>query len=139
MNPAIQHCSRNERRLLLAAEARNRKTGQWGPWEKIEFPRGTVGSGWSARFTACHRNRVFAVLEGAAEGGVIHLGVSSLSNERPSWWEMQRIKDELAGEEMTAVEVYPPHTEIVDGADMFHIWVLPSALPFGLKTESVTA
>lgn len=63
---------------------------------------------------------------------MIHYGISSLSQERPTWWEAQRIKDELAGKDRTAVEVYPPRDEIVDGADMFHIWVLPEGLPFGL-------
>ena len=32
----------------------------------------------------------------------------------------------------TAVEVYPPSDQVVDGADMFHIWVLPEPLPFSL-------
>ena len=45
---------------------------------------------------------------------------------------MQRIKDEIAGQDATAVEVYPPHSEIVDQADMYHLWVLPEPLPFSL-------
>ncbi len=45
---------------------------------------------------------------------------------------MQRIKDEIAGPDATAIEVYPPHAEIVDQADMFHIWVVPGPLPFSL-------
>lgn len=61
-----------------------------------------------------------------------HLAVSSLSGIRPTWHEMQRIKDDLAGPDTTAIEVYPPQREIVDGADMFHIWVLRGKLPFGL-------
>jgi hypothetical protein len=66
------------------------------------------------------------------ENGVRHLAVSSLSGIRPTWREMQRIKDSIAGCNKTAVEVYPPATEIVDQADMFHIWVLPEPLPFSL-------
>lgn len=61
-----------------------------------------------------------------------HLAIASLSGERPTWWEMQRIKDELAGPDAMAVEVYPPAAEVVDEADMFHIWVLPQPLTFGL-------
>ncbi len=45
---------------------------------------------------------------------------------------MQRIKDEIAGYDATAIEVYPPKSEVVDEADMFHIWVLRGKLPFGL-------
>jgi hypothetical protein len=87
--------------------------------------------GWAATFTACHRNKVFAVLDRVAEAGVRHLAVSSLSGIRPTWPEMQRIKDELAGVDATAIEVYPPKAEVIDQADMFHIWVLRGRLPFG--------
>lgn len=132
-NPAIEHLPRNERRVLLAAEARARKGGDWGPWETLTFPAGHAGHGWCAEITTAHRNRVFSVLERKVEGGVIHYAVASLSEERPSWWEMQRIKDELAGPDKTAVEIYPPHSEIVDGANMFHIWVLPVNFAFGLS------
>ena len=44
----------------------------------------------------------------------------------------ERIKDEIAGPDATAVEVYPPQAEIVDDADMYHLWVLPAPLPFSL-------
>lgn len=62
-NPALETLSRNERRLLLSAEARNRKTGEWGSWETITFPQGTVGKGWTFTITTCHKNKVFSVLE----------------------------------------------------------------------------
>lgn len=125
--------SRNERRRLLAAEERARKSGVWGAWETLTFPRGsTGGSGWAAEFMTAHRNRVFSVLDRTLTDGVRHLAISSLSQIRPTWWEMQRIKNELAGENATAVEVYPPQYQVVDGADMFHLWVLVEALPFGL-------
>ena len=32
----------------------------------------------------------------------------------------------------TAIEVYPPQADVIDQADMFHIWVLRGRLPFGL-------
>jgi hypothetical protein len=134
-NSVLEQCDRNERRVLLRAEARTRETGQWGPWETIHFPHGSVGCGWAAEFTKAHKNKVFSVLDRETNGGVRHLAVASLSKIRPSWHEMQRIKDELAGRDATAVEVYPPHIEIVDGADMFHIWVLPYRLPFGLSSK----
>lgn len=133
MHDVLMTVSRNERRMLLASEARARKSGAWGEWEKLTFPRGSAGRSWAAGFTTAYRNRVFSVLVRDA-GSAVHMAVSSLSGERPSWHEMQRIKDELAGEDSTAVEVYPPKSEIVDDADMFHIWVLPERLPFGLRS-----
>lgn len=41
----MEGMSRPERKLLLRAEARARSSGDWGPWEKFEFPHGTVGAG----------------------------------------------------------------------------------------------
>jgi hypothetical protein len=127
---------RHERRAALAAEAMHRKYGQWGAWETLTFPPGSAGRSWAATFTKVHRNKVFSVLDRDDFSGARHLAVSSLSGIRPSWHEMQRIKDDLAGERATAVEVYPPRSEIIDDADMFHIWVLPGALPFSLYRAS---
>ncbi len=139
MNPALELVPRNERRVLLATEARVRRSGDWGPWEVITFPAGSIGPrGWCSEITTAHKNRVFSVLERAAGEGVTHYAVASLSGERPTWWEMQRIKDELAGEDATAVEVYPPHAEIMDEADMFHIWVMPGGLPFIIRKKDAS-
>lgn len=129
----LARCSRQERRMLLRAEERRRRSGEWGAWEVLTFPAGSAGSRWAAGFTTAHRNGVFSVLDRTLSNGVRHLAVSSLSQERPTWWEMQRIKNEIAGEDAVAVEVYPPQSEVVDGADMFHIWVLPERLAFGLN------
>lgn len=136
MNPVLSNVDRGVRRLLLRQEEKNRVSGDWGEWETLTFPEGTVGRGWAREFTKAHKNKVFSVLDRMTNGDTRHLAVASLSQVRPSWYEMQRIKDELAGKDATAIEVYPPHAEIVDGADMFHIWVLPYRLPFGLGTPA---
>lgn len=127
---------RHERRALLQREQRARKTGEWGPWETLEFVAGIGGRGWTNHVRRAHRNTVFSVLERPVRGGVVHLAVSSLSETRPTWPEMQRIKDELAGTDATAVEVYPPQGEIIDEANMYHIWVLPGPLWFSLDPSA---
>jgi hypothetical protein len=133
INPAINHLDRATRRKVLHEEAKNRSDGTWGDWETLAFPKGSAGTGWASEFTVARRNKVFCVLDRVLENGVRHLAVSSLSGIRPSWREMQRIKDSIAGPDLTAVEVYPPVPEIIDQADMFHIWVLPGPLPFSLS------
>ena len=134
-NDVLLNVDRNQRRSLLKEEERNRAAGKWGAWEILTFPKGSIGSGWTYGFAIAHKNKVFSVLDRTLENGVRHLAVSSLSGIRPAWREMQRIKDELAGGDKTAVEVYPPATEIVDQVNMFHIWILSEPLPFSLFTR----
>ena len=119
-NPALELAPKKQRAALLERERKLRRTGEWGPWDTLTFQPGTIGQGaW------------------IAEVGVRHLAVSSLTGTRPTWPEMQRIKNELAGADGTAIEVYPPQDQVVDGADMFHIWVLRGKLPFGLHTAGI--
>lgn len=128
---------RRNRRLILRDEGIARRSGKWSAWETLHFPRGSVSpNGWTAEFTKAHRNNVFSILERTLPDGTRHLGITSLSGVRPTWPEMQRIKDEIAGPDATAVEVYPPKAEIIDAADMYHLWVLPAPLPFSLFTRT---
>ena len=131
---AMQHLPRVMRRKLIADERRLRHSADWGPWEEIHLPNGVPGTnGWPREVRMACKNRVFSVLMRPVDGKVVHLAVTSLSQQRPTWWEMQRIKSELAGLSATGVEVYPPDDQIVDDAHMYHLWILPESLPFILK------
>lgn len=134
-HPVLAGTSRIERRRILATEMKARKTGEWGEWELLTFPVGTVGRGWASEFTRAHRNRCFCVLDRTLADGTRHLAITSLSEERPTWRETQRIKDTIAGPGSTAVEVYPPASEVVDDANMYHLWVLTADLPFSLASR----
>jgi hypothetical protein len=125
MNPVLADVSYKSRKELVSRERVRRVLKDWGDWEKLDLPDGVPkGDGWSKQVRHVCRNAVFSVLLRPVGGGV-HLAVSSLSGLRPSWHEMQRIKNELLGESVTAVEIYPPQTDVVDGADMFHLWARP--------------
>jgi len=128
VNPAIEHLSRTERKFLIKREERLRASGEWGQWERIPLPSGTGGRGWNKEVRGVHRNAVFAVLERPTTGAV-HYAISSLSGVRPTFHEMQRIKNDLTGAETTAVEVDTPQSQLVDEADMFHFFVV-DPLPF---------
>ena len=137
MNKAFNMLPHSDQDRLLFRESLFRRLGEWGEWETKSFPKGTVSSNRSYfgyHFVRSRQNDVFAVLERKVQGGT-HLAVSSLSGERPSWWEMQRIKNELMGESTTGVEIYPPQDEVVDGANMFHIFVTHEASQFSLVKE----
>lgn len=134
-HPSLTKRARAERRLILAKEARARKTGDWPEWKMHTFPKGSVSpnpKGWAYDFQTAYTNEIFSVLVRELKDGVKHLAVTSLSEIRPTWPEMQRIKSEIAGEEATAVEVYPPESEVVDDANMYHIWVITGPLSFSL-------
>jgi hypothetical protein len=40
------------------------------------------------------------------------------------WRALQRIKNELIGEEFEAIEIYPRESELVDEANQYHLWVM---------------
>ena len=74
-------------------------------------------------------------------GLVVHLWIRRHDGEMVrSWSDMQRIKNELMGNERVAVEVFPPVSQLVDNANIAHLWVMPDgfSLPFSLKRGVVT-
>jgi len=44
------------------------------------------------------------------------------------WHEMQLIKNELFGDEATAIEYYPAASELIDNANVYWLWVLPAGV-----------
>lgn len=53
---------------------------------------------------------------------------------RFGWTQLQKMKNELAGEYRVAIEVFPRECDLVDAANCRHLWVLPegATLSFGL-------
>ena len=46
----------------------------------------------------------------------------------------QKIKNEIFGDEYIALEVFPRESELVDEANMYHLWVFKNTkLSFSLK------
>jgi len=76
-----------------------------------------------------------AWLHGVGHGSVTHLWIRHHTGVMPhSWADLQRIKNEIAGKDLLAVEVYPKVDDLVDQANIAHLWVMPSdyVLPFTL-------
>ena len=128
--------NRLEKRRATKSAKQKRASRDWPEWQKTPLAFGQVSGGnWAKFFHTAHHNEIFTVLERHAPAGVRHFMVSSLSGIRPSFHEMQRIKNELAGLDATAIEVYPPQSQLIDGADAYHIWIVPHGLPFGIGGE----
>src|SRR5208282_1519412 len=133
MKPALAKFPPSMRKELLDAAADARKKGAWGLWEEFELLNGAGPTGWPREMTKAYRNKVFCVLRRDCREA-IHFAVSSLSGIRPTWHEMQRIKNELAGADATGIEVYPPASEVVDDADMLRLCIV-KPLPFSMWAD----
>ena len=125
----------------------------FGPWERREITpemKAAWGRGMGTRLSPeMHAVRVAYVnnrysVQVSTQitdwGDVTHLWIRRHDSERiHSWADLQRIKNEVRpdGHERTAVEVYPRDAELVDVANMYHLWVLPPgfALPFTLRSS----
>lgn len=129
--------ARKELRAAKAFERRGLK-GDWGAWRKTPLPNGMPGGrGWCVEIREAWANNLYAVLirPFSDDNGeeIVHLAIRTISQLEPPWRDMQRIKNEICGQESTAVSVMPPASELVDDADMYHMWVLSSRLPFSLR------
>lgn len=99
-----------------------------------------VGNGWFGELNRAYSDGKYAVMTREVEtewGKVIHACIINTENTDIPWSEKQRIKNELFGKESTAIEVFPSDSELVDEANMYHIWILPEEmkLPISLKGE----
>lgn len=117
----------------------------WSKWELRRFPRGLPPSlarpwldppeSWLEDSYLNNRYSVqFSRIGGELE--MLHLWIRRHDGEMPrSWADLQRIKDELVAVDRVAVQVFPAQEDLVDEADMAHLWVFPAGfrLPFGLR------
>ena len=117
------------------------KSGKWPAWRSRPVLVGEIGGGlgsWSSEIHTAYENGLFVALRRTIEtpiGAVDHLAIRNAGSSDIAWRDKQRIKDELLGPERLAVELFPPASELVDQAMMYHLWVYPegSPLPFNLN------
>ncbi len=80
------------------------------------------------------RSRRYLVMGFAEPDGILRLSVQRTEwqaahanfADRIPWDDMQQIKAEAGYGDRTAVEIYPPDSEIVNVANMRHLWVMPA-------------
>lgn len=68
------------------------------------------------------------------QGAATRAMVQNLSNTRiiNHWSEMQKIKNEIFGEETVAVEYYPAQSKLVDNANIYWLWIFPEGVLPGM-------
>jgi hypothetical protein len=132
---------------VMADEDMARRTGRWAPWERLDIGSemvtavlGCAPDGWMGQVDTVWRNGWCVVMRrrlALAWGPADHAILRTARNAELGWAEKQRIKDEIFGTDRVAVEVLPAAGDVVDAADIYHLWVLPPGfcLPFGLHLD----
>lgn len=110
----------------------------WSPFKQMEIPKehnGIPGSSFADELWVNSRYHVFVRFIRSEEAGELtHLSIKHNDKSCPrDWRELQRIKNELCGDEREALEIYPAESRLVDMSNQYHLWVLPAGkrIPFG--------
>lgn len=107
--------------------------------EKSEWPDKNVNVG------RAYRNREVVVLEynrkiwwGLRRIKIRHLAIRTAKNVALyKFYDLMEIKNQICGSECEAVQFYPKDSDIMDGANMTHLFVFPEnfSLPLNLKRK----
>lgn len=111
---------------------------QWSIFKEVDIskmkkPEGLVQAFHNNLYSVQVYNRPITGTDTVAMLFGIRAHVSAMSSKM-TWAIKQRIKNEIAGKERFAFEVYPPVSELIDEADMYWMWVMPAGekMPFKL-------
>lgn len=129
--------------MATVARSEKRRTQKEGrSWRPGPLPRqvGMDTRGWLGKVDRTFSNGKIAVLVRPVQtewGIVEHVAIRNLKESDIPWADKQKIKNDLFGPERIAIEVFPRESEFVDGAMMYHLWVLPEGtdLPFNLCSD----
>lgn len=84
---------------------------------------------WGETYTAqlCHSL--------SSLGSIPHLKVRRRDGRDGITWDvLQRIKNDMVGRDELAIEIFPPADQVVNDANIRHLWIVPpDLLPFGLR------
>lgn len=89
------------------------------------------------------RSRGFLVMVYAADNGIERLSIirSQFTNsdnwkDGITWDELQHLKHECGRGDKFAVEVYPADSDVVNVANMRHLWVLPEPPEYAWRADN---
>jgi uncharacterized cupredoxin-like copper-binding protein len=87
------------------------------------------------------KNDLYTVTVRRNDKGVHHLSIRR-NDRKPAhdWRHFQQIKNDIAGESIEAIELYPAESRLVDTANQYHLWCLPpgQTFPFGFISGNVS-
>lgn len=131
--------NRHERRASLARVRSTRNA--WHPFERVDVDpaRFAEHAARTGDLRSCWRNNVYSVqvfARATPHGEALQFAIRRHDDhEVQGWSDLQRIKDELAGPDALAIEMYPRAADVVDDANMRHLFVLPPGMsvPFTIQ------
>jgi hypothetical protein len=80
-------------------------------------------------------NRLYDGVVLTFEDGSMHLSFKRRDRAAVrDWRHFQAIKNEVAGPEREAIEIFPSESNLIDAANEYHLWILPAGMasPYGL-------
>lgn len=87
-----------------------------------------------------YRNNKFLVQIYLETGGVLRLSINKTSITKTgdwmdgiTWDELQEIKNKLGYKDKEAIEFFPANDDLVNVANIRHLFILPEKLPFGFN------
>lgn len=142
----LEEAPRDVRRAAYAQERSERASGKWSSWKRAPTPQMAAAFhqadravpnafGWCRQIHTVWTNgwccvMVRTVAQTTLGVAVDHVALRTALGAELGWREKQRIKDELMGKDRMAIEVYPRDSELIDAADMYHLWVFPVGFRF---------
>lgn len=116
------------------------ENAKW-PDTLIEVSADKMPPGMPPTMTKAFRSNRFIVLQFAPVEGAVRLSIRKAdisdtligsSTDGISWDDLQLIKDQCGFEDRDAVEIYPAKQDVVNVANMRHIWIVPN-IPFAWR------
>lgn len=117
---------------------RRRVERPWTPFERHETPPSYPALSHEEIFVnsryQVYRRR-FTEHDGERLRDLIHLSIKRRDQRViRDWRDLQRIKNELAGDEWEAIEIFPAESRLVDSANQYHLWCFPFRIPLGFNS-----
>jgi hypothetical protein len=108
------------------------------PFVMTPVPTSTWPANQDPRLVAVWRSRGFLAQVFDEKDGITRLSINRTTlsaatgrwAEEIAWDDLQRIKQECGFGQQDAVEVYPADHDVVNVANMRHLWILPEELSF---------
>lgn len=126
--------TRNERRLALKENARRPAVLEQIPKNEWPYLREGLAEVWRSRF--------FLVQVYQEASSIVRISVNRAAlvygdwADGISWEELMQVKREIGRGQLDAVEVYPADRDIVNVANMRHLWLLPEPLTFAWRAPA---